>query len=148
MSLYNNTFFENGGYGTSFGVIFTSAHGVATMKNCIIAQTATYEFYDYLTGHSTPDTIDYNHYYHPAGGQFSWWNAGSEIGYTSLSAYRSASGQDTHSLNVNPLFTNSSTNDFTLQSSSPCINAETNLGYTRDYAGIVLVGAPDIGADE
>ena len=148
MSLYNNTFFGNGGYGTSFGVIFTTGHGVATMKNCIIAQTATYEFYDYVAGHSTPDTIDNNLYYHPAGGQFLWWDAGSEIGYTSLSAYRSASGQDAHSLNVNPLFTNSSTHDFTLQSSSPCINAGTNLGYTRDNAGIVLVGAPDVGAYE
>ncbi len=148
MSLYNDTFYKNGGFGTTFGVIFTTAHGIGVMKNCIIAETATYEFYDYVAGHSTPDTIDNNLYYHPAGGQFLWWDAGSEIGYTSLSAFKAASGQDAHSLGVDPLFTNPATYNLSLRANSPCINAGVNLGFVRDFAGNSIVGLPDLGAYE
>ena len=40
--------------------------------------------------------------------------------------------------------------NFTLQSSSPCINAGTDVGLTQDYAGITVPqgSAPDIGAYE
>jgi hypothetical protein len=38
--------------------------------------------------------------------------------------------------------------DYTLQSSSPCIDAGTDLSFTQDYAGNPIVGDPDIGAYE
>jgi hypothetical protein len=38
--------------------------------------------------------------------------------------------------------------DFTLQATSPCINAGTDVNITTDYAGNPIVGAPDIGAYE
>ncbi len=57
-----------------------------------------------------------------------------------LEQYRAATGKGVHSVSVNPAF--SSTNDLHLKSSSPCINAGTNVGLP--YLG----KAPDIGALE
>jgi hypothetical protein len=50
----------------------------------------------------------------------------------------------------NPLFTSLAGNDFSLQSSSPAINAGIDLGYTIDYQGSAVPygPAPDIGAFE
>ena len=69
----------------------------------------------------------------------------------------SASGPGTYTdsgsstlFSTNPLWTDSSNNNFTLQSGSPCIDAGTDVGLTQDYAGITvpLGGGPDIGAYE
>lgn len=62
-------------------------------------------------------------------------------------------GADADSLAEDPLFTNASGNyslasDFQFQSSSPAINAGTDVGLTEDYAGNPIVGTPDIGAYE
>ncbi len=50
----------------------------------------------------------------------------------------------------NPDFTDQASDDFTLQSVSPCVNAGTSLGYTKDYSdNFVFFGAaPDMGAYE
>ncbi len=55
--------------------------------------------------------------------------------------------------NTDPLFRNLSGSylqdlDFDLQSSSPAINAGTDVGLTTDYAGNPISGLPDIGAFE
>ncbi len=50
--------------------------------------------------------------------------------------------------NTNPLMASPSTYDFRLQAASPAINAGVNVGLTNDFAGIPLVGLPDIGAYE
>jgi len=49
-----------------------------------------------------------------------------------------------------PSFTSAATNDFTLASSSPAINAGVDVGLTTDYRGMVVPqgAAPDIGAYE
>jgi hypothetical protein len=49
---------------------------------------------------------------------------------------------------ANPLFVNPATDDYTLQATSPAVNAGTALGYTADYLGNPIVGAPDLGAYE
>jgi hypothetical protein len=51
---------------------------------------------------------------------------------------------------ANPLMTNPTNGDFTLQSISPCINAGTDVGLTEDYDGdhVPYGSAPDIGAYE
>ena len=46
-----------------------------------------------------------------------------------------------------PLFVSAGT-DFDLQAGSPCINAGTDVGLTRDYAGHIVAALPDIGAYE
>jgi len=61
--------------------------------------------------------------------------AGFINGYGSLSAWRSASGQDVHSMVANPMFVNPAAGDYTLQPNSPCINAGTLCGYNQDFFG-------------
>jgi uncharacterized repeat protein (TIGR02059 family) len=67
--------------------------------------------------------------------------------YHTLSAWRSAIGQDTHSIYGDPLFVNS-TSDWTLQSGSPAINAGIDVGLKNDLKGNPIIGIPDIGAFE
>jgi len=59
------------------------------------------------------------------------------------SGYKTATGQDAHSINADPLFINA---DFKLQSISPAINAGVNVGLISDYAGNPMTNLPDIGA--
>jgi len=67
--------------------------------------------------------------------------------YSTLAAYRSGKSQDANSLIFNPLFT--STSDFHLLSTSPAINAGTDVGITADYEGNPISGSAwDIGAYE
>jgi len=47
-----------------------------------------------------------------------------------------------------PLMTDPSNDDFTLNPHSPCINAGTDVGLTEDYRGLKIRHAPDIGAYE
>ena len=60
----------------------------------------------------------------------------------------SISGWDTNGLWEDPLMTDPANGDFTLQVTSPCINAGVDVGLTEDYAGNPIVGLPDIGAYE
>ncbi len=95
--------------------------------------------------------VDYNLYFHPSGindCEFEWQN----VIYQGFAAYRSATGNDSHSLFVTPQFTDLNVPDLHLLTTSSAINAGENLpevgdydidGQTRIQGGIV-----DIGADE
>jgi hypothetical protein len=49
---------------------------------------------------------------------------------------------------ANPKYDNPATDDYDIQSDSPCINAGVDVGLTTDYEGNPIVGNPDIGAYE
>jgi PGF-pre-PGF domain-containing protein len=69
----------------------------------------------------------------------------------SLVDWQTESGQDANSvINTDPFFTSASGNDFTLQSTSPAIDAGVDVGLTQDFAGVSIPqgSAPDIGAYE
>jgi len=88
------------------------------VKNNIFYKTAgTYMMQD-SSGISTV-TLNYNNYYDPSTSYF-MYGGSSYLGFT---AYKNGTGQDTNSITTDPKFTNISTNDFTLQSSSPAIDA-------------------------
>lgn len=93
---------------------------------------------------------DYNQFYHSSGAiQISIASA-SVTATRSLATWRSNEGQDLNSNENDPLFTDAANNDFTLQSSSPCIDAGTSVELTLDYLGntVPFGSAPDIGAYE
>jgi len=50
--------------------------------------------------------------------------------------------------NTNPKLTNPTAYDYTLQSTSPAINAGINVGLTYDFLGNPIIGLPDLGAYE
>lgn len=88
--------------------------------------------------YGTPFLEDYNLYYVNTIGSFNNNN------YASLSAWQSATGTNINSVSANPLFGTF----YSISSNSPAVNRGTNHGYSADYYGNPIVGAPDIGAIE
>ncbi|MBK7172698.1 MAG: cadherin domain-containing protein [Bacteroidales bacterium] len=68
-------------------------------------------------------------------------------GFATLSSWSASSGQDLNSKVADPLFTNPETLDFSLQNSSPAINAGTLTPITEDYFGkmVPMFNYTDIG---
>ncbi len=55
---------------------------------------------------------------------------------------------DANSLTSDPLLNDPDNEDFTLDPSSPCINAGTDVGLTEDINGFPIINTPDIGPTE
>lgn len=109
-------------------------------NNIAYASTTGYLLYDYTSSETHPATLDYNLYYSTVGAGSSLWDwQGKSI--TGFSKYQSKSGQDAQSLFADPQYDNISTAPYNLDvmSSSPAVNAGTNLGVNvvgvLDYAG-------------
>ena len=70
--------------------------------------------------------------------------------YSTYSDWENAYGGKTYSMQSDPLFVSTVTPDFSLQPTSPAINAGVSVGLTTDYAGNVVPreSGPDIGAFE
>ena len=90
-------------------------------------------------------TIDYNCYY-----KASYTNAFEWEGttYSTIADWRTASSQGASDMATDPLMIDPANDDFTLQITSPCLNAGTNVSLTTDYAGNSVGVLPDIGAYE
>lgn len=121
-----------------------------TFKNNIFIATGSDEKTVYIGDVSNRNNIfDYNIHYHPDKSAsydiISWSGV-----WPSFATWQSTYSQDVNGQLADPLFTNPGGDDFTLQVTSPCINAGVNVGLTEDYAGgKVPQGArPDIGAYE
>jgi ubiquitin len=104
-------------------------------RNNIFSNTrsggTTGKHYAVSVGSVTNLTMDYNDYYAPNGvlGNLN-------VDKTTLTAWKTATGQDSHSLNVNPNFANAggtSSADYLPSESS--LVAVTGTGITTDYAG-------------
>lgn len=122
-TIYNNTIYS--GSHTGEAVRLDSSGGNVAFKNNIISG------FDYgirKVGAITNLSEDYNLVY------------GANTSYSGISA-------GTHDISANPQFT-SPTTDFSLLSTSPAIDAGTNVGLTSDYLGNPIYGSPDIGAYE
>lgn len=77
-------------------------------------------------------SLDYNLYYQDGDEKFLFgWSQ------NNFAAWRSLTGQDTHSLAGNPVFQNEITYDLQLQASSPAIDAGTPIeGIEEDFKGV------------
>lgn len=77
------------------------------------------------------------------------WGAAS-YARSQIGAYKTATGEDMHSIGSDPLFVNPTAEDFSLKTGSPCIDRGLDLALTRDFAGrtVPVNGRPDIGALE
>ena len=147
--IVNNSLWDDGTHGNS-GLGELQIQWYATNNtienNIAYASTTGYLLYDYTSSEAHPATLDYNLYYSTVGAGSSLWDwQGKTI--TGFSAYKTASGQDGHSLFADPLYDNISTAPYNLDvaSGSPAINAGTNLGVNTvgvlDYAGNPRVNA-------
>jgi hypothetical protein len=78
---------------------------------------------------------------------FNVQKAGFLNGYSTLTSWISASGQDSHSFVGDPLFENAGMGDYKIKSTSPCINKGTDMSLEKDYFGTFVpqAGIPDMG---
>ena len=131
---YNNVIYDNG-----IGVVNTAT---LTFKNNAVAENASGE----MNSAASVITADYNDYYHSGGGTFMTYG-GTAYGFAN---WKTNSSQDANSISEDPDFISVVTPNFSLQATSPCINAGTDVGLTRDYEGTLVPqgAAPDMGAYE
>jgi hypothetical protein len=123
-TLYNNVIYSDAQTGDG---IYLTTNTTTTIKNNIVKG-----FDRGIYKGSGTITEDYNDVYGAATANFSGLTAGS------------------HSLQVNPLFTDGAGRDFTLQGTSPLINAGVDVSLSTDYAGTSVPQgtSPDLGAYE
>jgi hypothetical protein len=143
--IVNNSLWDDGTYGSSglgeFQIQYYATNN--TVENNIFDDytlSSKYLVYDFTSSEPNPAVMDYNIYYDTAGSATTLfdWQGKSQTGFA---AYRTASGQETHSQFADPLYTNVTTSpyNFDLASGSPAISTGTNLGVNTvgvlDYAG-------------
>jgi hypothetical protein len=144
--IYNNTTYGNGRTLYGPGIDLQNATGCIIKNNIAfnnnVARVSTKEI-KILDRGGPPNTLDYNLVYNSSWteGIYDWngniWNH----------ATAQSKSVNTHGISLNPQFASAGT-DFGLQSTSPCVNAGTNVGLIQDYAGNPITSGanPDIGA--
>ena len=142
--VYNNVF-----YGVERGVWQSGPNGPyvpggsgMTVKNNVFHTTNRYFIHGAV---NTNFVSDYNVFYNGPAVAFLWGT-----NYYTFDQWKVNTGQDAHSNYTDPKFSDPIHGSFTLQPSSPCINAGTNVGLAQDFIGtlVPLDGYVDIGAFE
>lgn len=128
--IYNNTLYQNDQGTADAGEISTfTGDGLAassdTIENNILVGSAGKHILQIQAGNTVGHMINHNDYYGGSATPFGW--GGTDYNFAN---YEATSSQDSGSTNSNPLFVSTSTNNFTLTSSSPAIDAGVNLGST------------------
>jgi hypothetical protein len=135
VNVYNNVIANSSSANGGFGFWVTAGDHITFRNNIIYninytsPDLSTYNYY--VQNNPTNLAVDYNVVYDPtpnASGYYANYN-----GTTQTWATWQATGFDTHGVNADPKFTDARTADFTLQSSSPAIDAGTNLGTSYEY---------------
>jgi ubiquitin C-terminal hydrolase len=145
LALYNNTFFGNGTAPVGFGAISLStcdpsAIASLIMKNNIVWSNSANSYGAiewYQNGAGATLTSDYNDVYGTNGSAAFFLDHGGEM---PLAAWQSQTGQDAHSISVDPLFSNATTGDYSLGPGSRAIGAGVFI------PGVSKANPPSIGA--
>lgn len=142
-SAYNNVFTHST---SSTGFVVTiknGATGINLVNNILYIPNIVERYVIIETDADITGEIHHNDYYgcSPAN---AWKN---ETAYMTFSEWQTYTGHSTD-INTDPVFTNFTAKDYSLQSTSPCINTGVDVGLTTDYLGNSIVGIPDIGAYE
>jgi len=138
--IYNNVF-------DGTGIVFAAG----TNQNCsgnLVKNNIVYHGANgisvYVAANQGTDFVcDYNRFYLDTSTRFTW--LGDAYNFAD---WKTNSSQDAHSSVGDPLMTDPANGNFTLQITSPCLNAGTNVSLTTDYAGNSVGVLPDIGAYE
>ncbi|MDN4602356.1 right-handed parallel beta-helix repeat-containing protein [Paenibacillus sp. F6_3S_P_1C] len=151
--IVNNTVYKNDTLGDGSGQLYVQfdTQNNVIKNNIFVASSTDVLIYNEYTKNSG-NVVDYNLYFAPAGSSEASWTWKNKD-YTGFSAYKAGTGNDAHSLFIDPKFVNASGYDFHLQSSSPAIdtgNTDTAIIGTLDIEGKPRVqgAAVNIGAYE
>lgn len=150
-AIVNNTLFRNDRlqWGNGELMMQYDVRDNTIKNNIFFANSQSYLITNPFTQNSG-NVFDYNIFYAPAGASDSEWQWKTRW-YTSFAAYRSATGNDSHSRFVNPLMTSTTLPDLHLRTTSPAVDAGQNLATsgTRDIDGEPRShNIMDVGADE
>ncbi|EHS57084.1 choice-of-anchor Q domain-containing protein, partial [Paenibacillus sp. Aloe-11] len=121
--IVNNTLYKNDTLGGGSGQLFVQydTQNNVIKNNIFVASSTDVLIYNEYTKNSG-NVVDYNLYFAPAGSSGVNWTWKNKE-YTGFSAYKKGTGNDAHSLFIDPKFVNAANGDFHLQSSSPAIDA-------------------------
>lgn len=157
-TIVNNTFWADGTARGAAGElqIQYNATNNTIFNNIMYAGPTNVLINDFTSSVPNPAALDFNLYFATVGAASSLWNWQSKsiTGYTN---YQAASGRDAHSPFADPQFDNTSTlpPNLNVMSTSPAVNAGTNLGVNTvgvlDFGGNPRVngsGQINIGAYE
>ena len=152
-AIYNNVTYGNDNYGFFLTGYSDSSAGRFTnniFKNNVSVGNGTQQLYAQYGAENDGTMGSGNVYTHNCLGaeaaDFILWGTG--VTPDTYDAWEALYGSSTFSVESDPLLTDPATGDFTLQSTSPCINAGVDVGLTQDYEGNAVIGFPDIGAQE
>ncbi len=161
ISIYDNLFWGNSG-----GVSFWASSVTAQTKNISICNNTFFSNWEAIRwksgatdNYSGTNTIKDNLIWQNGAGNWAirdYTTNRQALSRTTIAynAFQSGSPTDTTGTSAkvvtNPYFVNAGSGDFHLASSSPCINAGTSVGLTRDFDGTAVPqgNAPDLGAYE
>ena len=135
----HNTIYRNGQVDSSKGNLSYCKDPVITgnvIKNNIISDSIAI---DDLWAGCAPGYSDYNNFYNERGLSIFW--LGSKLDWA---GYLSSSGLDAHSLTTNPIFSNPTNDNFTLQANSPDVDAGDFLAKTTKAGIGTQVAVDDI----
>ncbi|MEJ2749600.1 MAG: choice-of-anchor Q domain-containing protein, partial [Anaerolineae bacterium] len=148
--IINNTFFHNDSLQDGNGELYIQFDTVDNViKNNIFAANAQSLFISNAYTQNSGSVVDYNLYFAPAGENDSEWQW-KDVYYQGFAAYRTATGNDAHSLFADPSFLSAAAPDLHLQPSSPAIDSGETLaeagsvdfdGRSRTQNGITDIGA-------
>ncbi|KJD40575.1 parallel beta-helix repeat-containing protein [Paenibacillus polymyxa] len=151
--IVNNTLYKNDTLDDGSGQLLVQydTRNNVIKNNIFVASSTDVLIYNGYT-QSSGNVVDYNLYFAPgdsSGANWTW----KDKEYTGFATYKSGTGNDAHSLFVDPKFVNATNGDFHLQPSSPAIDSgstdNTIIG-TEDIDGEPRMKgkAVNIGADE
>ncbi|WP_025719549.1 right-handed parallel beta-helix repeat-containing protein [Paenibacillus sp. 1-18] len=121
--IVNNTLFKNDTFDDGSGqllVQYDTRNNV--IKNNIFVASSTDVLISNEYTKNSGNVVDYNLYFAPGGSSEANWKW-KDKEYTGFSAYKKGTGNDAHSLFIDPKFVNATGDDFHLQSSSQAIDA-------------------------
>ncbi|KQN97852.1 hypothetical protein ASF12_21970 [Paenibacillus sp. Leaf72] len=151
--IVNNTLYKNDTLGDGSGQLYVQfdTKNNIIKNNIMVASSSGVLIYNEYTQNSG-NIVDYNLYFTPGGSSDAYW-VWKNVEYDGYAAYKANSGNDSHSLFVDPKFVNVSLNDFHLQATSPAIDAgDTDAAIIglldMDGQPRVQGAAVNIGADE
>ena len=140
ITIVNNTLFQNDTKNTGSGELQVQYYATNNVfKNNIVYATSQGLFINnYTNSEPSPVDVDYNVYFsslNSASGDFLW----NGTDHTGFAPYQSATGEDSHSQYVDPLFLSLTTPNLQVQPPSPAVNKGINLGSAiegvLDFAG-------------
>ena len=147
----NNTLYENDATQSGSGEVQIQ-HNAANnqiIDNILYANAQALMVNAFVKSTTAPARLDHNLYFSNQGANGSQWIWLGKS-YSTFSAYKSASGNDAHSLFANPQFVNAGADNFAIAKTSPAVKLGEYLGLSvnglTDYSGAPRANAGTIDA--